>query len=100
MSLRDEIAADFRNIHRELPAYIELGGQRIPAMVSDCRDSEDLLNGGFSAVRGIEVRVVDEDLPTLPEPGDSLHYEGKAYRISSVQVRKHLPIVSIECQQV
>ena len=100
MSLRDEIAADFRAIRRELPAYVEVGGQRIPAMVGDCRESEDLLNGGFSAVRGIEVRVVDEDLPTLPEPGDSLRYEGKAYRISSVQVRKHLPIVSLECQQV
>ena len=100
MSLRDEIAADFRNIHRELPASIELRGQRIPAMVSDCRDSEDLLSGGFSPVRGIEARILEEELPTLPEPGDSLHYEGKAYRISSVQVRKHLPIVSIECQQV
>ncbi len=99
MSLRDEIAADFRSIRRELPAYVEVGGQRVPAMVSECRDSEDLISGGFSAVRGIEVRVLEEDLPTIPEPGDSLRYEGKAYRISSVQTRKHLPIVSLECQQ-
>ncbi|MBR2145253.1 MAG: hypothetical protein IJ956_06915 [Akkermansia sp.] len=99
MSLADEMSADFLSIHAELPAYVDIGGARLPALVNDGSLSAELELGGFSPLRSLTVRVRRSDLSSTPKVGDLLQYDGAKYRITTINFKKATPIISLECQQ-
>ncbi len=100
MSLTDEMAADFRRIHGELPAQVSLGGQTLDALVGENDLAETLEAGGFLPERSLTVKLLKADLKAQPQPGQKLTCDGRNYRISSVSSKPSLPFINLECRSL
>ncbi len=98
--LSDEMAADFRQLHEELPAQVNLGGQTLHALVGENSLGEVLDAGGLLPERSLSVKLLKADLDQRPQVGQTLTCDGIRYRISSVGSKPGLPFVNLECQRL
>ena len=100
MTLRDEMAEDFRHLHGELPAQVTLGGRLLPALVGENSLGETLDAGGFLPDRSLSAKLLKADLTKMPQAGQTLTCDGRSYRISSVGSKPSTPFVNLECQNL
>ncbi len=100
MTLRDEMAEDFRHLHGEMPAQVSLSGRLLPALVGENSIGETLDAGGFLPDRSVTIKLIKDDLEELPRVGQMLTCDGKQYRITSVGSKPTLPFVNLECQHL
>jgi hypothetical protein len=62
---------------------IQYKGTDILAIVSDVTMTEELMDGGILQKRGIKV-VIKDTQAVIPEIGEKLFYQAKAYRVLEV----------------
>ena len=100
MSLADEMNADFFAIHEDLPSFVDIGGVHIAALVDEGTLSEELELGGFAPVRSVTVKLRRCDMTLTPKVGDLLYYSGYQYRIDSINTKKSVPLITLQCRQL
>jgi hypothetical protein len=62
---------------------VQYKGGDILAIVSDVTMTEELMDGGIMQKRGIKV-VIKDTISVIPEIGEKLFYQAKAYRVLEV----------------
>lgn len=62
---------------------IQYKGSDILAIVSDITMTEELMDGGIRQNRGIKV-VIKDTQAIIPQVGEKLHYQTKAFRVLEV----------------
>lgn len=99
MSLADEMRADFRSVHSDLPSFVDIGGAHVAALISQGSLAETLDPGGFYNQHSLTVKLLRDELAELPRVGEIVHYNSIAYRINSISAKASVPIVVLECLQ-
>ncbi len=95
MSIHDQIAADAAQIFAEFGKEITLGGQNLPALISEPEESVELSAGGFTASGNFTVKLLRNNLPAIPKVGQTLTYAGERFRIVRVSNRPPHALVTL-----
>jgi hypothetical protein len=95
VSLHDQIAADAAQIFAEFGKEITLSGQTLAALISEPEESVELTAGGFVASGNFTVKLLRNNLRTIPSIGQTLAYAGERFRIVRVSNRPPHALVTL-----
>ena len=95
MSPHDQIAADAAQIFAEFGKDIALCGQTLAALISEPEESVELSAGGFVASGNFTVKLLRNNLRTIPQVGQTLDYAGERFRIVRVSNRPPHALVTL-----
>jgi hypothetical protein len=95
VSLHDQIAADAAQIFSEFGKEITLGGQTLPALISEPEESVELTAGGFVASGNFTVKLLRNNLRTIPSIGQIVAYADERFRIVRVSNRPPHALVTL-----
>lgn len=95
MSPHAQIAADAAQIFAEFGKEITLSGQKLSALISEPEESVELSAGGFVASGNFTVKLLRNNLRTIPSVGQTLDYAGERFRIVRVSNRPPHALVTL-----
>ena len=98
MGLYEDMAADLPKIILEIGRSVVVDGALVKATVSETQITEALMDGGFQQMAQIEFKYIASSLPSIPDIGKKVVFNGKTYRINAIGYRPPYPIVSLACQ--
>jgi len=100
MSIYDEMAADAAGIFSEFGKEVEIAGRTLPALISEPQETLELGAGGFTASGNFTVKLLRNDLSSIPVIGETLAYAEETFRIVRVSNRPPHPIVTLTVEPV
>ncbi len=100
MSPHDQIAADAAQIFSEFGKEISLSGQSLAALISEPEETVELSAGGFVASGNFTVKLLRNNLRTIPQVGQMLDYAGERFRIVRISNRPPHALVTLTVEPV